>query len=235
MLKVKHESTFFGANPFSANPVIVASILSDGDSFGSIEALSQGCLRLREVFPEWLDGTAPSIQEPVVQIAQTVARWALGALNEVQGFLHDAGAVAIPGGARLWLGFHHQNVSLTALRLALEALQTYAGLSKKLEGTRIDIALESLWQLCRSHHPDYQAHILMQGARARDIPVLQFITNSRFWQYGWGCRSRVFFETLSNADGHLGGILQRSKVLSKMVFSELGISNAKLSTCQPNQ
>lgn len=223
MLKVKHEATFFGANPFSANPVIVASILSDGDTFGAIEALTQGCVLLHDAFPEWLDATAPAIQEPVAQIAQTAARWALGALNEVEGYLHDAGAAAMLGGARLWLGFHHQNVSLSALRLALEVLQTYAGLSKKLEGNRIDSALASLWQLCRNHHPDYQARILMQGARARDIPVLQFITGSRFWQYGWGCRSRVFFETLSNADGHVGGELQRSKVLSKMLFSELGI------------
>jgi hypothetical protein len=55
MFKVKHEATFFGANPFSANPVIVASILSDGDSFGAIEALTQGCLLLRDALPEWLD------------------------------------------------------------------------------------------------------------------------------------------------------------------------------------
>ena len=68
-------------NPFSANPVIVASVLSDVDSFGAIEALTQGCLLLHDAFPEWLDATAPATQEPVAQIGETAARWALGALK----------------------------------------------------------------------------------------------------------------------------------------------------------
>jgi cyanophycin synthetase len=222
MFKIKHETTFFGANPFSTNPVLVASItLSDGDGFRSIQSLKQGCLRLHEIFPEWFDAAAPSIQDPIAQIANTAARWALASLNEVRGFLHDAGAVPIPGGARLWLGFHHQNVSLSALKLALDVL-THAGLSTEFDRNRVDSSLASLWDLCRRHHPDYQARILMEGARARNIPVLPFITESRFWQYGWGCASRVFLETASNADGYLGGELQRSKVLTKLVISALG-------------
>jgi len=94
----------------------VASVtLSDGDALGSIKAPVQGWLRLQDIFPEWVDAAVLPIQEPMTRIAQTVARWALGALNEVQGFLHDAGAVAISGGAHLCLSFHHQNVSLSAL------------------------------------------------------------------------------------------------------------------------
>ena len=63
----------------------------------------------------------------------------------------------------------------------------------------------------------------MQGARARDIPVLPFITGSRIWQFGWGCASHLFFETTSNADGAVSFYLQQSKVLSKMAFTALGI------------
>lgn len=223
MLKIKHEATFFGANPFSTNPVLVAKItLSDGHARESIDALKQGCLRLHEMFPEWFDAAVPSMQEPIAQIAQTAARWALASLNEVQGFLHDAGAMSIPEGARVWLGFHHQNVSLSALKLALEVL-THAGLSKDFDRNRVDSALATLWQLYRSHHPDFQARILMQGARARDIPVLPFIAGSRIWQFGWGCASHLFFETTSNADGAVSFNLQQSKVLSKMAFAELGI------------
>lgn len=223
MFKIKHEATFFGPNLFSMNPVVVASItLSNGDVGGSIEALKQGCLRVYDIFPEWFDAAVPSMQDPIAQIGQTAVRWALASLNEIRGFLHDAGAVAIPGGARLWLGFHHQSVSLSALKLALDVI-THAGLSKDFDRNKVDAALADLWQLCRSHHPDYQARILMQGARARDIPFLPFITGSPIWQYGWGCASSVFLETTSDADGALGANLQRSKVLSKRLFSELGI------------
>ena len=223
MFNIKHEATFFGPNPFSTNPVVVVNItLSDGAARESVDALKQGCLRLHEEFPEWLDAAVPSRQESIARIAQTAAQWALASLNEIEGFLHDAGAVPIPGGARVWLGFHNQNVSLSALKLALDVL-THAALSKDFDRNKVDSALASLWQQCRSHHPDYQARILMQGARARDIPVLPFITGKRIWQFGWGCASRLFFETTSNADGAISFYLQQSKVLSKMAFAELGI------------
>ena len=90
MLTIKHEATFFGANPFSSNPVLVANVIvSDGGTRESIDALKQGCLRLHEIFPEWFDAPIPAMQEPIVEIAQTAAQWALASLNEVHGFLHD--------------------------------------------------------------------------------------------------------------------------------------------------
>ena len=139
MFKIKHEATFFGANPFSTNPVLVANItLSDDAARDLIVALKQGCLRLHEIFPEWFDTSVPSIQDPIAQIAQTAAQWALASLNEVQGFLHDAGAMPVPGGARLWLGFHHQNVSLSALKLALDVL-IQAALSKDFDRNKVDL------------------------------------------------------------------------------------------------
>ena len=220
MFEIKHEATYFGANPFSANPLVVARIAL-GTATSSVGTLQQGCLRLPDLFPEWLDAAAPSSEDPIVQAAGTAARWALAALNEGGGFLHDAGAVPIAGGADCWLGFHHQNVSLSALKLALEVLM-HAGSAKAFDRGRVESALVSLWKLCHSHHPDYQARILMQGARHRDVPVLPFITGSNYWQYGWGCRSRVFFETASNADGLLSVHLQSSKILSKALFFQLG-------------
>ncbi len=154
---------------------------------------------------------------------RTAACWALGALNEIDGFLHDAGSVPDGGGARIWLGFHHPEVSLSALGLAVTLLGR-AARSAQLDRSRIDAALKSLWRLCRDHHPDYQARILMQGARARDIPTFPFTTRGTFRQYGWGSRSRVFVETTSNADGHLGSLIEHSKAYSKMMFAELGMS-----------
>jgi cyanophycin synthetase len=226
MFEVKHEATFYGANPYSSHPTLVVRILPGSEAIRSLEALTQGCRRLHQLFPDWLDTPISSPKDPIAQIGEIAARWALAAMNEVRGFLHDAGAVAIPGGARIWIGFHHQNISFSALKLALEVL-THASLSAEFDRKRLDSALASLWQLCRTHHPDYQARILMQGARARGVPVLPFIPDSKYWQYGWGSRSRVFVETTSNADGFLGTELQRSKVLSKIVCSELGLRTPK--------
>jgi cyanophycin synthetase len=180
-----------------------------------------GCLVLQELFPEWVDAAVPSGHHPLARVGHIAARWALAALNETDGFLHDAGAAPLGASARVWLGFHHPDVSVSALKLAFVILADAARL-RRLDRSRVDAALEGLWELCSNHHPRYQAPILMQGARVRDVPVMPFITGSRFWQHGWGCRSRVFVETSSNADGYLSSGVANSKILSKMVFAELG-------------
>ena len=221
MIRMQHEATFYGANPFATMPVVVASITLPKNTAEWKKILTQGCLRLHADFPEWVH-TTPSPQKPVAEmVAQTAVQWTLGALNEVRGFLHDAGARATPEGARLWLGFHHPGFSLSALEMALKILID-AGQPHKYNRRNVDAALASFWQLCRRHHPDYQARILMQAARIQDIPFLPFIEAARYWQYGWGRRSRLFFESMSNADGHLGHEMQHSKILGKALFSTLG-------------
>jgi cyanophycin synthetase len=222
MIKLEFETTFFGPNPFSTSPVIVGRIgASDGEPVAG-DAWTQACHLLRDLFPQWVDASAASPQHPMAQVGRVAARWALAALNETDGLLHDAGAVPLAEGARIWLGFHHPEVSIAALGTALSTL-AQAARSRQLDRKAMDSGLESIRRLRRNHHPDEDAYVLMLGARALGIPVLPFITGSGFWQYGWGCRSRVFLRTASNADGHLAGMVTRSKILSKMVFAELGI------------
>ncbi len=221
MITMQHEATFFGANPFAAMPVVVAKITLSKNTPEFTNIVEQGCHRLHTDFPAWFSD-APSPQQQIAErVAQTAAQWALGALNEVRGFLHDAGAKATTEGARLWLGFHHPQISLSALKIALKGIGD-AGQSQSYDRHDVDASLDSLWQLCRKHHPDFQAHILMQAARVQHIPVLPFISGARYWQYGWGKRSRIFFESMSNADGHLGYQLQHSKLFSKALFTALG-------------
>lgn len=217
MIKVRQEAVYFGPNPFASSPVLVAGI----ELAGEPESLKRGCLQLRAVFPEWFAPESSVPDSIPLFVGQTVAGWALAALNEVRGFLHDAGALETAGGCRLWLGFHQPGISISALQSGLKAI-AQAAESGSLDRQALDADLELLWRACRSHHPDYQAQVLMQAARAHDIPVLPFLPGSKYWQYGWGGRSRVFFETASNSDGYLGGLLQRSKPMSKMVFSGLG-------------
>jgi cyanophycin synthetase len=222
MIRIQHEATFFGANPFATMPVVVASITLSNNTAACTKILEQGCLRLHADFPEWFHTTPMSLQQPIAEmVAQTAVQWTLGALNEVRGFLHDAGARTTPEGARLWLGFHHPGVSFSALELALKVLAD-AGQSQTYYRNSVDASLASLWELCRRHHPDFQTRILMQAARVQNIPFLPFISGAKYWQYGWGSRSRIFFETMSNADGHIGYQLQHSKILGKALFSALG-------------
>jgi cyanophycin synthetase len=183
--------------------------------------LMEGCFRLHETFPDWLP-LAPSITGPVPEtIGATLVQWALGALNDVRGFLHESGSAAKPGGALLWLGYHVPAVSIRALELALNMLAE-AGRAADFRRADADKRLSAFWLLCRHNHPDYQARILMQGARCAKIPVIPFLQGTRFWQFGWGCRSRIFFESMSNSDGSIGFQFSNSKPLTKAVFTALG-------------
>lgn len=109
-------------------------------------------------------------------VAKVVARWALGALNEVRGYLHEAGAEQGPQGLTVWVGFHHPKVTGLSLELALRAL-AMASSREDFSADLLKAGLDKLWQLCRQHHPDYQARILMtahswRGQRRRSgFPV----------------------------------------------------------------
>jgi cyanophycin synthetase len=221
MISIRHLITFSGPSPFSGSPVVVAGITLPEDGTESAGRLFDACTRLRETFGEWI-AELPDRHLPLAEVVGSIlGQWALGALNEVRGFLHETGFCSSPGGAVVWAGYHLPGISFSALELAVEALL----LADSTDGfARNDFSkrLDRLLKQCRSRHPDYQVRILMEGARSLDIPFLRFIPETRFWQFGWGSRAQLFFETMSNRDGVLGVKFEKSKALGKAVFSALG-------------
>lgn len=225
MLDLSFQQVYFGPSVFAQEPVLVAFVrLSE---LAPKNSLTLGIGYLRSGWPEWCSQDAPD-SDDLASAARTIAQWALGALNEVRGCLRECGGREARGGAQLWTGFHHPGVSKTAVELACKA---FSAPSQTTDPKRIraqmEPALQQLWVLCRQFHPDYQARILMEGARAKGIPFLSFIAGSRYWQYGWGVRSRVFVESASNADGLLGSQWQKSKVTSHAVFESLGLPSPR--------
>lgn len=226
MMQLTHETVFHGPSPHAGEPVIVASLRLSAKS-ANVDA---GCSRLRELFPEWFAGDdLPSPATTVRRAGHTAALWALAALNEVRGCLYSAGIAPAHSGeasaepkAVIYLAYHHVATSKLALELALKAI-ALAARDPAFPRQNLQPVLQQLWQECLLHHPDWQARILMQGARSRDIPVLPFVDDSKLWQYGWGRRGRIFIETSSNADGHVGSRLAKSKVETKLALVALGI------------
>ena len=220
MIDIRLEALFHGPNIWAPAPVLVASVRRTQPLARDV---ALACERLRALWPDWLHGQR-SVPDETTEVAGLMAAWALGALNERRGCVSEAGARATPEGARLWLGFHHPELSRLALALARRAVLEAAGPSGDEQArAALDGPLQRLWDLCQRHHPDYQARILMEGARAMGVPTLPFVPGSRYWQYGWGARARVFMESASNADGLLGAQWQRSKALSHAVFTSLGV------------
>lgn len=212
------ESVFHGPNPFASRPVVTVHV---SEGLQRMVSLPRAVQQLREIWPTWLEDEPPATEDELTRAAACAAAWALGALTEWRGYLHARGAAPRNDGAVAWVEFHHPDVSRFALSLAFHTLIEAGrdGFSR----AAIEPDLRRLEQLCRRHHPDYQARILMEGAAARDIPVLPYVPGSKYWQYGWGSHARVFFESASNADGAVGNMIQRSKLQSKAAFHALGI------------
>jgi cyanophycin synthetase len=220
-LRLSQAACYHGPNIYSKEPVLVCSMEMGPKHAAHFVA---GAARLAREFPHWIDKSLLSTagKSPGEIVAKAVARWALGGLVEVRGYLHEADARDGPGGTNLWVGFHHPRLTGMALELALNAL-ALASANDDFSAEMMKTELDSLWKDCIQIHPDYQARILMIASRRQDVPVQAFLSGTRYRQYGWGVRSRVFKESMSNADGFLADDLSRNKPLSKSVFATLGM------------
>ena len=223
-LQIKRARRYNGPNLYSSEPVVVTDLACEGLLTVDEARLAIRRLHTRYPYAAWVADDAKDGQNlnyPLGLLSQFSASWALGALNEVRGYLHSAGAIKKGNGVSIWLGFHNAELSLKALQLALKGLMIAA--EEDPPETMLATELASFFQGCRQHHPDFQARMLMVGARQRGIPVMPFLPGTKFWQFGWGAHSRVFMESSSNADGHLGCLWQKNKAMTKTMMTALGM------------
>lgn len=218
-----------GPNPLSSEPVVVGELAGTADFDPesvrrAFRSLAPAGVRTGSRAAACLAETSGETTDGLLYLGRLASACSLDLLNEVRGFLEAGGATRTATGVLVWTGFHHAPLAREALQQVLETLLN------ALKGTPLPpqagAGFQALRQACRRHHPDYQARILMIGARELDVPVLHFLPDSRFWQFGWGTRSRVFLESASNEDGLLGGQWQRDKALAKSLMSGLGLPTA---------
>jgi cyanophycin synthetase len=215
---IKVLARYHGPNPYSTSPVVVFQLLAPESGMASLLA---GADHLARAFPEWL-ARVDEGRLDIEALTGALAAWSLGALNEVRGLITASGC----SGDRLWLGFHDPKVTTQAVVLATKAAYM-AGRDADFTAQHMQADLAGFWQVCRARHPDYQARILMQAANRTGVPYLPFMAGSRLWQFGWGCRSRVFFESMSNGDGCIARLVSSDKVSSKRLFDDFGVPSPK--------
>ncbi len=217
MIKLIHRHTYFGPSPYATEPVLIVSLLIAGVER---EAMAGKFKQIRHRFPRWSTDEVSDLQaSDDVGIGSALVSLAHWLLNDIRGMVETASAVKSADGPLLILGFHEPQVSLMALRVCANLLEQV----DSIESTELERQVHEFGLVCRSHHPDYQAHILMCAARRLDLPFLPFIQEKRLWQYGWGCHSRVLMESLSNADGQIAALLAKDKAVSKAFFVSLGV------------
>jgi cyanophycin synthetase len=207
----------------AAGPVVVADLIAQAPFDGERVAQASSVLWALSGIapPEYHRDASRRVGDALLSLGQAAAAWALAALNEVRGDVQHAGAARAGDGVRVWLGFHSAELSRFALQLALKRLMQ--DISGQADEGGFKAELDRLWRACRQQHPDFQARMLMVGARSSGLPFLPFMPGSRYWQFGWGAKGRVFFESASNADGALGWQWQSNKVTAKALLQALGM------------
>lgn len=221
-LRLKWVAEYHGPNPCAESAVVVAELT--GDPPAGIAQVKVACANLwaQSGMERGIDDAPdPGDEDALLALGQAAAAWTLAALNEVRGHVMHAAAVRAGEAVRLWVGFHHADLTRTALQLALKTLNRLS--LGPADPSAFKTELASLWQSCRRYHPDYQARILMVGAQEMEVPFLHFLSGSRYWQFGWGAKARVFMESSSNADGLLGSYWQKSKATAKALMTALGL------------
>lgn len=219
MISIASYRVLEGPNPFAPEAVLVA--LLDFSTTNATD-LVQSAEAMGETFGQWWSLPAqPKGEAQDLYIARVLADWCLASLNAVSGFLHQSGAKpAEDGQISLWLGYHRATTSLEALQIGISLLNTMGNGQATPEQARNRV--EQFWHSSRANNPDFQARILMEAARSRNIPYAVFSPAMRIWQYGWGARSLKFFESSPEEDSDSGARIAKDKVISKSFLARMG-------------
>jgi hypothetical protein len=223
-IRVAHAEVYRGSNPYALHPV-VALRLEDAPANFPLAAVAQA-LRARLPLPAELDGAAPPERTTVASLAaELAARMIAPALDLA---LHWGGD-SEPGYELGWIERPPGTAHVPLVLLTVQALKTALGAiveaasSLDAEAGRALDRLPELQALARSHRRNPFSNSLILAARNRNIPFLQCGGTWQAWQFGWGSRSKMFWEAASNGDGFAGTRFAKHKVMAKRLFRELGL------------
>lgn len=214
-MKIYYNHTYSGPNIYSTDPVMVFSMETNVED---IESGHDRIVKISEIFRSWFEwGPVPTSFDSFT-LADFLVQFIKQALNEVRGRVrfaraqHEARLIMV-------IGYHDRDTTLIAVKLAASIFSDVFEVSELILKEKI----ESLWKRCRMLHPDYQAGILIDAAKAADIPVLRVVDRSKFWQYGWGSCARVFMESASTGDSMVGHMICSNKQYSNRLLQSWGI------------
>ncbi len=220
-------AVFHGPSPWSSDPVVLCRIGHAGllatDTLKALRALQHECA-------DWFVPSArPQDDEGDVDAASVLCEfltdWALQALNFVRGQLRSKGVQRAHSQSisLVWVGHHESPITTAVLELGVKWVNACL---RQMPQDAFKASLAEIWRHCRHHHPDFQATMIIEAARARGIPFSPAWGLARHWRFGQGARSRVLFETSSCSDGSFGARVAASKSLTKGVLQSLGLPTA---------
>lgn len=209
--------TYWGANLFCKNQCIVVSIIDlselerkkiSDNANAALEYLASN-FRYKKQF----DGTRfPN------EIYLHIAHASLFVLNYVRGDLDEYGFTNKLQSPSIYLEFHNPNLAIEGVKIILNLFLNF----KNKLATNYEEVLFKFWNICRKDHPDFQAHALISSAKSRGLHFAPL--GNRYWLFGMGINSKIFFETSTIED--MRSSFKTDKTSGKYFFNSLGVPTA---------
>ena len=129
--------------------------------------------------------------------------------------------------AALWVEYFPGGAHYDAAHLALQAVQAAfatVAAAKSKNPLLAEAANRELALLGKLPARDiFPSMFVISAAREADLPINNVGGSSVAWQFGWGCRSDIFFVTGSMRDSVPGHQLSWRKHVAKRMFREIGL------------
>ena len=210
-------NTYWGTNPYCKNQCIVVSLIDVSESErkrisdnanASLEYLASNFRYKKQL----IGTTFPD------EIGLHIAHASLFILNYVRGDLDEYGFTNKLQNPSIYIEFHNPNLAVEAVKIILHMFLNFKNKNTK----NYNEVLSKFWNLCRKEHPDFQAHALISSAKSRGLHFAPL--GNRYWLYGMGVNSKIFFETSTIED--LRSPFKTDKTSGKYFFNSLGVPTA---------
>ena len=127
----------------------------------------------------------------------------------------------------LWMEYFPGGARYDSAHLVLQALQAaFAVVGAATSGTKLhaEAADRETARLGKLPARDiFPSSFVIAAARHADLPIDNVGGSSVAWQFGWGCRSEIFFVTGSLRDSVPGHQISWRKNVAKRMFREIGL------------
>jgi cyanophycin synthetase len=215
MITLSAISTFLGPSIYATEPVLVIKLDADAETLQDSErriellsAMGENGFNLKN----------SNRTDKLQNLGEFLCQWTQSILNLTSGEIQTARVTQINNLWHIILGHYHPQFTWRAIQLTVHLFNEI----DKLNPNQVHKIVNEFCQSALLYHPDFQAKMLIDYADKNNIPYRSYLRETRAWQYGWGERSVVFFESSPTNDSATGARWSSDKVLSKQIFSRVG-------------